>query len=120
MEGKFKRNLLKLEFLGQEVFRKAIEVGVKEEWTFYLLGGEEGIPEKARDNVLKYYPGVKIIGCQEGFFKTKSEKDVIAEINQLQPNILFVATGHPRQEKWIYNHKNELKVDVAFGQRRNF
>lgn len=120
MEEKFKRNLLKLGFLGQEVFRKTIEVGAKEGWTFYLLGGEEGIPEKTRDNVLKDYPDAKIIGCQEGFFKDKSEEEVITEINQLQPNILFVATGHPRQEKWIYNHKNELKVDVAFGQRRNF
>ena len=119
MEENFKRSLLKKEYLGQEVFRKAIEVGVKEGWTFYLLGGEEGIPEKARDNVLKDFPDAKIIGCQEGFFKTKTEKEVIDEINKLQPNILFVATGHPRQEKWIYNHQKELKVDIAFGQRWN-
>ena len=115
----FKKDLLKLEFLGQEVFRKAIEVGVKEGWTFYFLGGEEGIPERARDNVLKDFPNCKIVGCQEGFFKTKSEEETIREINELQPNILFVATGHPRQEKWIYNHQKELKVDLAFGQRWN-
>ena len=61
-----------------------------------------------------------MFGCHEGFFINDTEEDVIAEINSLQPNVLFVATGHPRQEKWIYKHKDELKVDVAFGQRRNF
>ena len=115
----FKKDHLKKEFLGQEVFRKAIEVGCKENWTFYLLGGEEGIPEKVKENVLKDFPDAKIVGCQEGFFKTKSEKEVIEEINTLQPNVLFVATGHPNQEKWIYKHQKELKVDIAFGQRRN-
>lgn len=84
------------------------------------MGGEEGIPERARKNVLKDYPNAKIIGCHEGFFVNDKEEDVIAEINRLQPNILFVATGHPRQEKWIYKHQKELKVDLAFGQGRNF
>lgn len=102
------------------MFRKAIEVGEKEGWTFYFLGGEEGIPEKAKENVLKDYPNAKIVGCHEGFFKNDSEQNVIDEINRLQPNILFVATGHPRQEKWIYNHKDELKVDLAFGQGGTF
>ncbi len=116
----FRKGHLKREFHGQEVFRTAIEVGYKEGWTFYFLGGKEGIAEKARDSVLKDFPGLKVVKCQEGFFTNKSEEDVIAEINKLQPNILFVATGHPKQEKWIYHHQKELKVDLAFGQRRNF
>ena len=115
--GKIQKKPFKARIPGQEVFRKAIEVGEKEDFTFYFLGGENGIAEKARDNVLKDYPNAKIVGCHEGFFKNNSEKEVVEEINRLQPNILFVATGHPRQEKWIYAHKNELKVDLAFGQR---
>ena len=116
----YRVNHLKLEFLGQEVFRKAIEVGEKEGWTFYFLGGEEGIAEKTKENVLKDYPKAKIIGCHEGFFVEDSEEEVISQINELKPNVLFVATGHPRQEKWIYKHQKELKVDIAFGQRWNF
>ena len=117
--GKLQGKPFKARIPGQEVFRKTIEVGEQEGWTFYFLGGEEGIPEKARDNVLKDYPNSKVIGCHEGFFSKDKEEDVIAEINKLQPNVLFVATGHPRQEKWIYKHKKDLKVDIAFGQRWN-
>lgn len=118
--GKIQGKQFKARIPGQEVFRKTIEIGENEGWTFYFLGGEEGIPEKAKENVLKDYPNAKIVGCHEGFFVNDSEEDVISEINRLQPNILFVAIGHPRQEKWINEHKDELKVDLAFGQRWYF
>ena len=40
---------------------------------------------------------------------------VIEKINQLQPDILLVALGAPRQEFWIHEHKNNLKVKVCIG-----
>ena len=81
-----------------------------------MLGGKPGIPEKARDNLLKIFPNVKIVGVHHGYLNPDTEREVINEINTLKPNVLFVAMGAPKQEKWIYAHKNELKVDVAAGQ----
>ena len=78
-----------------------------------------GIAEKAKENVLKDYPNCKIIGCSEGFFKEHSEEEVISEINELSPNVLFVAMGAPRQEKWIYKNKDRLNVDIATRTRWN-
>ena len=118
--GKLQKKPFKERIPGQAVFRKVLEVGEKEGWTFYFLGGGEGIAEKAKENVLKDYPNCKIVGCHEGFFIVNSEKKVIEEINNLQPNVLFVAMGAPKQEKWIEAHKDELKVDVAFGQGGTF
>ena len=89
--GKLQKRPFKERIPGQAYFRKVIEVGSKEGWTFYFLGGEEGIAEKAKENVLKDFPNCKIIGCHEGFFKMDSEEDVIKQINELQPNVLFVA-----------------------------
>ena len=43
-------------------------------------------------------------------------KKVIEEINSLKPNILIVAMGAPKQEKWIYTNKDRLQVDIACGQ----
>lgn len=103
---------------GQSYFREVIRVAERDGFTIYLLGGMPGIPEKARDNVLKDFPDVKIIGVHDGYIDGDKEREVIEEINRLQPNVLFVGTGAPRQEKWIYKHRHELKVDVATGQRR--
>ena len=118
--GKLQNKPFKARIPGQQYFRKILEVGEKEGWTFYFLGGKDDVPKKAVENVKKIYPNVNIVGYHEGFFEKDSEKDVISEINRLKPNVLFVAMGAPLQEKWIYNHKNELKVDVAAGQGGTF
>ena len=118
--GKLQKKPLKQRIPGQMYFRKVLEVGEKEGWTFYLLGGKDDVPALAAENLKKIYPNIKIVGYHEGFFEKDSEEDVIAEINRLKPNVLFVAMGAPIQEKWIENHKHELKVDVAAGQGGTF
>lgn len=101
---------------GQSYFRKIIELSNEKGYSIYLLGGEPGIPEKAKENLLKIFPNVNIVGVHHGYFDEEEERDVIKEINELQPNVLFVALGAPKQEKWIAKHRHELKVDVATGQ----
>ena len=118
--GKLQKKPFKQRIPGQMYFRKVLEVGEKEGWTFYLLGGKGDVPALAAENVKKIYPNLKIVGYHEGFFENDSEEDVIKEINELKPNVLFVAMGAPIQEKWIANHKHELKVDVAAGQGGTF
>lgn len=102
---------------GQSYFRKVIELSNEKGYSIYLLGGAPGIPEKAKENLEKIFPHVNIVGVHHGYFKDEQEeKEVIHEINTLQPNVLFVALGAPKQEKWIAKHQKELKVDVATGQ----
>ncbi len=101
---------------GQSYFRKVIELSNEKGYSIYLLGGEPGIAEKTKENLEKIFPNVNIIGYHHGYFNENEEKEVISEINKLKPNVLFVALGAPKQEKWIYKHRNELKVDVATGQ----
>lgn len=118
--AKLQKKPLKERIPGQAYFRKVLEIAQKEKWTIYMLGGKGDTVNRASENIKKLYPNLKIVGGHEGFFEKDSEQDVINEINSLKPNILFVAMGAPNQEKWIYNHKNELKVDVAARTRWNF
>ena len=118
--GKLQKKPFKERIPGQSYFRKVLEVGEKEEWTFYLLGGKEGVAQKAAENIKKIYPNIKIVGCHEGFFEKDAEDDVIKQINELRPNVLFVAMGAPIQEKWINKYQNKLKVDLAAGQGGTF
>ncbi len=118
--AKLQKKPLKQRIPGQAYFRKVLEVGEKEEWTFYFLGGKGDTVQRAIKNVKKQYPNLKVVGSHEGFFEEDSEEDVIQQINQLQPNVLFVAMGAPAQEKWIAHHQHELKVDVAAGQGGTF
>ena len=120
MGGKKQKKPFKQRIPGQAYFRKVLEVGEKENWTFYLLGGKGDVPRLAAENVKKDFPNINIVGCHEGFFEEDSEEEVIAEINSLEPNVLFVAMGAPLQEKWIAKHQSELKCDIAAGQGGTF
>ncbi len=118
--AKLQKKKFKQRIPGQAYFRKIIETGEKEGWTFYLLGGSQDVIEKTKKNIESLYPKVKIVGYHNGYLDENTEKEVINEINILEPNVLFVAMGAPKQEKWIYNHKDVLKVDVATGQGGTF
>ena len=118
--GKKQNKPFKQRIPGQSYFRKILEVGEKENWSFYFLGGKGDVPKLTAEHVKKDYPNINIVGYHEGFFENESEEAVISEINKLQPNVLFDAMGAPLQEKWIAKHKNELKVDVAAGQGGTF
>ena len=118
--GKLQKKPFKQRIPGQAYFRKILETSEKEGWTIYLLGGKGDIPLKTKQNVEKIYPNLKIVGYHEGYFEEDSEEDVIKQINELEPNILFVALGAPRQEKWIAKNQSKLKVDVAAGQGGTF
>ena len=108
---------LKERIQGQKYFRKIVEEGEKLGWSFYILGGKEDTPNKAVENLKKIYPKLNVVGLHEGYFENEEDENkVIEEINSLQPNILIVAMGAPKQEKWIYANKDRLKVDVACGQ----
>ena len=114
--AKLQKKKFKERIPGQAYFREVIRRSEIEGWSSYILGGTEEVIEKAVANVKKDFPKVNIIGYHEGYFIKDSEEDVIKQINKLQPNVLFVAMGAPKQEKWIYKNKDKLKVDVAAGQ----
>lgn len=83
--------------------------------TVYLFGSKPGVAETAKQNIEKNYPGIKVIGVADGYFDAEKEKQIIADINEKNPNVLLVCLGAPKQEKWIYAHKEELDVNVCLG-----
>ncbi|MGI1689973.1 WecB/TagA/CpsF family glycosyltransferase [Thermoanaerobacter uzonensis] len=86
----------------------------------YLLGSAPQIAEQARVNLEKLYPSVKIVGTHHGYFTQEEENKIIEEINNKGVEVLFVALGAPKQEKWIYKNRNKLKVKIAMGVGGSF
>jgi N-acetylglucosaminyldiphosphoundecaprenol N-acetyl-beta-D-mannosaminyltransferase len=81
----------------------------------YILVGGEGVAQKAKDNLLKSYPEIKIVGYGDGYFINKSEVQVLSEIRVLSPQVLFVGMGTPHQERWIFEHREEISAPVCWG-----
>lgn len=81
----------------------------------YLFGGKPGVAKQAAQRVEKSYPGIRIVGAQNGYFDEKKEEEIIADIKTQQPDLLLVCLGAPKQEKWIMNHKDELGAGILIG-----
>ena len=61
------------------------------------------------------YPGIKIVGTHNGYFKSKDVPEIIEDINNSGADLLFVCLGAPAQEKWIDENADKLNVRVAMG-----
>lgn len=67
----------------------------------FLLGANEGVAQKTKENLNSIYPQLKIVGTFSGSPKPSDEAKIIEMINSSGAEILFVAYGAPAQEKWI-------------------
>ncbi len=83
--------------------------------SIYLFGGKPGVADKAAERMIEVYPNLQIKGIRDGYYKKEEEDKIINHINEVKPDILFVALGAPRQEKWIYNNRKILNAKVAMG-----
>ncbi len=79
----------------------------------YLLGGKPGIGELAAKNMKKIHPSLQICGISDGYFK--EEAPILQRINEAKADILFVCLGAPKQEKFMYAHRNDLDVRLMIG-----
>lgn len=86
-----------------------------DKWKIYILGSAPGVAATAANNIRDKYPGCNIVGTHHGYFKAQEEKQIIAELEQLKPDVLFVALGAPKQEYWIAEHMQQLNIPVAMG-----
>ncbi len=80
----------------------------------FLLGSEPATVERAAD-ILGKIDNVAICGWLDGFSIWDDEAATVARIRDVQPDILLVAMGNPRQENWIFRHRASLGVPLIMG-----
>ncbi len=97
--------------LAQELLRRAPAEGRR----IYFFGAAPGVAEKAKEKAEQLYPGIEIVGVRNGFFSPADNAAIITEIKAAHPDLLLVALGVPKQEKWIAAHLAALDVPAAIG-----
>jgi N-acetylglucosaminyldiphosphoundecaprenol N-acetyl-beta-D-mannosaminyltransferase len=94
-----------------ELCAKSAEKGYR----IVFLGAAPGVADLAAEKLRLRYPGCNIVGVRHGFFPAESDSVVAAEIAELRPDLLFVAMGIPRQEKFIRATQAIIRAKVAMG-----
>ncbi|MBS1721653.1 MAG: WecB/TagA/CpsF family glycosyltransferase [Armatimonadetes bacterium] len=86
----------------------------------YFLGAAPGVAEMAAEKQRLRHPGCNIVGTRHGYFPADDDLVVAAEVAASKPDILFVAMGIPRQEKFITKTREVIGAKVAMGVGGSF
>lgn len=100
---------------GYDLAKNSFSLDAGRKIKYFFLGSKPGVAQKAAELVMAEYPNVLVVGTHDGYFKDDEVPEIINEINNSGADILLVALGAPKAEKWIYQNRSSLKVKVAIG-----
>lgn len=123
MASKILKQPLNQRVTGVDLMERLLKYCNENGKSIFLLGAKDGIAKKAAENIKEKYPNVVIAGTHHGYYKGihsgskghDEEKNVINQINEAKPDILFVAFGSPKQEFFIDSYKDIIDSKVFIG-----
>jgi N-acetylglucosaminyldiphosphoundecaprenol N-acetyl-beta-D-mannosaminyltransferase len=100
---------------GSDLVMKIAERGAAHGWRIFFLGAAEGVAQRAAEILRARYPGFTVAGAYAGSPRPEDEAEIVARVTVARPDILFVAYGHPKQDKWIARNRERLGVPLSLG-----
>ena len=82
----------------------------------FYMGASQNTLDKIEKKIKDEYPNIKVKSYSPPFKSYFSEEDndtIVAKINRFKPDVLFIGMTAPKQEKWLYQHKEKLNFKVA-------
>ena len=108
---------------GVDLVPRLAALSVSKGYGIFLLGGKGDVAERAKALLEEKFPGVRIVGTydpSEEEIEQLDQREILDRIQAAKPEILLVALGNPKQEKWIWMHRKRMGVPVAMGVGGSF
>ncbi|PKG23704.1 WecB/TagA/CpsF family glycosyltransferase [Niallia nealsonii] len=96
---------------GPNLMLKLCELALLNGYRVYLYGGTNDNLNKLEKDLKNRFKGINIVGKYSPPFRelSKQEDDEIIDmINSTNPDLVFVSLGCPKQETWMYKHRNSI------------
>lgn len=108
---------------GVDLVPRLAELSSRKGYKIFLLGAKPGVADRVKELLERRYPGVQIVGtfapAEENLIHM-DHAEILRRIHAVSPDILLVAFGNPKQEKWIWMHRKRLGVPLAMGVGGSF
>ena len=101
---------------GTDLLLGFLALAEKRGYTNFFYGDTPGVLEGLQQNLGGKFPGLKIVGAYSPPFREltpKEDERITHLINQANPDVLWVGLGLPKQERWIFAHRDKLNVPVT-------
>jgi N-acetylglucosaminyldiphosphoundecaprenol N-acetyl-beta-D-mannosaminyltransferase len=84
----------------------------------FFCGGEPGVADKLKANILEQFPWVKIAGTYSPPFRPMTateEEDLAATLRLVQPDVIWVGLSTPKQEQFMARYLPMLDTKLMIG-----
>ena len=83
--------------------------------SLFLLGEKEGVADQAAYQLRQKYPGARIVGAYAGNGAPEGDAETRTHLNNNPSDIVLVAYGAPKQEKWIERNLSHIPASIGIG-----
>lgn len=103
---------------GPDLLLALAEHGLERGYRHFFYGGAPGVAERLAARLRERFPGIRIAGAYAPPFRPLSPEEdagVVELINGLQPDIVWVGLGCPKQERWMAEHVERIEAPALIG-----
>ncbi|BCL36917.1 WecB/TagA/CpsF family glycosyltransferase [Nostoc sp. MS1] len=83
--------------------------------TVFFYGGANGVAAKAANYWQQKVPTLNIVGTYSGYHSAEEEEQLLQTLAELQPQVILVGLGVPRQELWIAQNRHLCPQAIWIG-----
>lgn len=105
---------------GIGLMHKLLKLADREGFSVYLLGAKQEVVEECVLRIGIDYPGARIAGYRNGYFKEREIADIATRIRATAPDFLFLGMGSPMKERLADEWKDQLGARVIQGVGGSF
>ena len=98
---------------GPDLLNEILKISADKKYGHYFYGSTNETLDKLQNEIKKKYGAVYIVGkYSPPFRKLTNEEDlqIVDNINKANPDFVWVGLGAPKQESWMYEHKNKVNA----------
>ena len=103
----------------EELMCKIFELSNKgHAFKHYFYGSTQETLDCLKEELLRKYPNLDIVGTHSPPFRKMTEEDdrqITEMINKANPDFLWVSLGCPKQEAWLFEHRDKINAVVGAG-----
>jgi exopolysaccharide biosynthesis WecB/TagA/CpsF family protein len=102
---------------GADLVPRLATASAEHGWALHLLGAAPTVAERARSVMLEENPGAWITAdCGPSNLDVSVvDEQIVNTIRELDPDVLCVALGNPKQERFVATYRDVLRCPVMIG-----
>ena len=103
---------------GPDVMLNFSALAAEKKYTSFFYGGAPGVTEMLSSKLKERFPGLGIVGTYSPPFRPltpEEDEEVVNIINKVNPDVIWVGLGAPKQDKWMAEHVGRVNAPVMIG-----